>query len=69
MPNMGSQELTSMTKNYFDMIAKPRLIYQGHSTDYQRLESLRAMVEDHFAILKVGPALRFALREAPFALA
>jgi D-tagatose-1,6-bisphosphate aldolase subunit GatZ/KbaZ len=27
------------------------------------------MVEDHFAILKVGPALTFALREAVFALA
>ena len=27
------------------------------------------MAEDHFAILKVGPALTFALREALFALA
>ena len=30
---------------------------------------LRALVEDHFAILKVGPALTFAFREAVFALA
>lgn len=45
------------------------LIYEAHSTDYQRKEALRQMVEDHFAILKVGPALTFAFREAVFALA
>mgnify|MGYP000116422516 CR=1 FL=1 len=47
----------------------PRMVYEAHSTDYQLPEALRAMVEDHFAILKVGPALTFALREAVFALA
>ncbi|MDT7885203.1 MAG: class II D-tagatose-bisphosphate aldolase, non-catalytic subunit [Thermoflexus sp.] len=46
----------------------PGMIYEAHSTDYQPPEALRAMVEDHFAILKVGPALTFALREAVFAL-
>ncbi len=45
------------------------LVFEAHSTDYQRVASLRALVEDHFAILKVGPALTFALREALFALA
>lgn len=45
------------------------LVYEAHSTDYQAGESLRQMVEDHFAILKVGPWLTFALREAIFALA
>lgn len=45
------------------------LIYEAHSTDYQTAEVLKQMVEDHFAILKVGPALTFALREAVFALA
>jgi D-tagatose-1,6-bisphosphate aldolase subunit GatZ/KbaZ len=45
------------------------LIYEAHSTDYQPAESLRQLVEDHFAILKVGPALTFALREGIFALA
>jgi D-tagatose-1,6-bisphosphate aldolase subunit GatZ/KbaZ len=40
----------------------------AHSTDYQRPEALRQMVEDHFAILKVGPWLTFAFREAVFAL-
>jgi D-tagatose-1,6-bisphosphate aldolase subunit GatZ/KbaZ len=45
------------------------MVYEAHSTDYQTPAALRAMVEDHFAILKVGPALTFALREAVFALA
>jgi D-tagatose-1,6-bisphosphate aldolase subunit GatZ/KbaZ len=44
-------------------------IYEAHSTDYQRRDSLRALVSDHFAILKVGPALTFAFREAVFSLA
>lgn len=44
------------------------LVYEGHSTDYQSPEELRQMVEDGIAILKVGPALTFALREALFAL-
>ncbi len=47
----------------------PRLVYEAHSTDYQKPGSLRQLVEDHFAILKVGPALTFAFREAVFALA
>ncbi|HVM70649.1 MAG TPA: class II D-tagatose-bisphosphate aldolase, non-catalytic subunit [Anaerolineales bacterium] len=44
-------------------------IYEAHSTDYQTAENLKALVRDHFAILKVGPALTFAFREALFALA
>jgi D-tagatose-1,6-bisphosphate aldolase subunit GatZ/KbaZ len=44
------------------------LVYEAHSTDYQTRDALRQMVEDHFAILKVGPALTFAFREAVFAL-
>lgn len=47
----------------------PRMVYEAHSTDYQTRAALRALVEDHFAILKVGPWLTFALREAVFALA
>ena len=31
------------------------LVYEAHSTDYQGEGALRALVEDHFAILKVGP--------------
>ncbi len=46
----------------------PGLVFEGHSTDYQPGERLREMVEDGIAILKVGPALTFALREGLFAL-
>lgn len=46
----------------------PGLIYEAHSTDYQTSETLHTLVRDHFAILKVGPALTFAWREAVFAL-
>ena len=44
------------------------LVYEAHSTDYQDEGSLRALVEDRFAVLKVGPELTFAFREAVFAL-
>jgi D-tagatose-1,6-bisphosphate aldolase subunit GatZ/KbaZ len=44
-------------------------VYEAHSTDYQPRASLRALVHDHFAILKVGPALTYAFRQAVFALA
>jgi D-tagatose-1,6-bisphosphate aldolase subunit GatZ/KbaZ len=44
------------------------LIFEAHSTDYQTPASLAALVEDGFAILKVGPWLTFALREALYAL-
>jgi D-tagatose-1,6-bisphosphate aldolase subunit GatZ/KbaZ len=46
----------------------PALVYEAHSTDYQSPAALAEMVEDHFAILKVGPWLTFAYREAIFAL-
>ena len=45
------------------------LVYEAHSTDYQTRQALRNLVKDHFAILKVGPGLTFAFREAVFALA
>lgn len=45
------------------------LIYEAHSTDYQTEEELKEMVEDQFCILKVGPWLTYAYREALFALA
>jgi D-tagatose-1,6-bisphosphate aldolase subunit GatZ/KbaZ len=47
----------------------PGLVFEAHSTDYQSREALKQMVQDHFAVLKVGPALTFAFREAVFALA
>lgn len=46
----------------------PNLVYEAHSTDYQTSNALKALVEDHFAILKVGPWLTSAWREAVFSL-
>lgn len=46
----------------------PNLVFEGHSTDFQFPEKLKEMVEDGVAILKVGPALTFALREGLFSL-
>ena len=44
------------------------LVFEAHSTDYQTPEALAALVRDHYAILKVGPGVTFALREALWAL-
>ncbi|MDD7051302.1 MAG: class II D-tagatose-bisphosphate aldolase, non-catalytic subunit [Lachnospiraceae bacterium] len=46
----------------------PQVCFEGHSSDYQSPECLKKMVEDGIAILKVGPALTYGLREALFAL-
>lgn len=46
----------------------PGIVFEAHSTDYQLPQALSHMVEDHFAILKVGPWLTFAFREAVLAL-
>lgn len=48
---------------------EPGMVFEAHSTDYQTPEALSALVEDHWAVLKVGPGLTFALREALYALA
>ena len=45
-----------------------RIVFEAHSTDYQTAPALAALVRDHFAILKVGPGVTFALREALWAL-
>jgi len=47
----------------------PGIVFEAHSTDYQRGQAYRELVEDGFAILKVGPELTFAMRQALFALA
>ena len=49
--------------------AEPTMVFEAHSTDYQLPEALAALVTDHWAVLKVGPGLTFALREGLFALA
>ena len=45
------------------------VVFEAHSTDFQRPEAFRGLVEDGFAILKVGPGVTFAMREAICALA
>jgi D-tagatose-1,6-bisphosphate aldolase subunit GatZ/KbaZ len=45
------------------------IVFEAHSTDYQLPDAYGELVHDGFAILKVGPALTFALREALDALA
>ncbi len=57
-----TRELTDAVKRY------PGLVFEGHSTDYQTAQHLKEMVEDGVAILKVGPALTFAVREAVYML-
>ncbi|MBB3429004.1 D-tagatose-1,6-bisphosphate aldolase subunit GatZ/KbaZ [Rhizobium sp. BK312] len=46
----------------------PGLLFEAHSTDYQPADALAALVDGGFAILKVGPGLTFALREALYGL-
>jgi D-tagatose 6-phosphate 4-epimerase len=44
------------------------LVFEAHSTDYQPAARLAELARDRFCILKVGPALTFALREALYGL-
>ncbi|HTW08240.1 MAG TPA: D-tagatose-bisphosphate aldolase, class II, non-catalytic subunit [Acidimicrobiales bacterium] len=46
----------------------PGLVFEAHSTDYQPAGKLAELVRDGFAVLKVGPGLTFALREALYGL-
>lgn len=57
------------TKDLTRYIQRQPMVYEAHSTDYQTQDALGNLVRDHFAILKVGPALTFAYREAIFILA
>ena len=44
------------------------ITFEAYSTDYQSHQSLRSLVHDGFAILKVGPELTFMLREVLYGL-
>lgn len=57
-----AQKLSTLVTDY------PHLVFEAHSTDYQPPKAYSDLVKNHFAILKVGPALTFALREALYAL-
>ncbi len=61
VPYPGAPALTAA-------LADLPLVYEAHSTDYQTGPALAALVRDGFAILKVGPGLTFALREALYGL-
>ena len=59
----SAADLSNFIKNRED------LVFEAHSTDYQTTSALKSLVEDGFAILKVGPALTYAKRRALFSLA
>ena len=46
----------------------PGIVFEAHSTDFQSGAGLADLVAGHFPILKVGPSLTFAFREALFAM-
>lgn len=58
----GAAELSA------SVLALDGAVFEAHSTDYQNPQAYDALVRMHFAILKVGPAATFALREAIYAL-
>jgi D-tagatose-1,6-bisphosphate aldolase subunit GatZ/KbaZ len=47
----------------------PNAVFEAHSTDYQAEAALAGLVASHFAILKVGPEMTFAFRQAVVAMA
>lgn len=51
-----------------DYMYGTNMAIEGHSTDYQTEKNLAQMCQDGCAILKVGPAFTFALREGLFSL-
>lgn len=46
----------------------PHIAFEAHSTDYQEDAVFADLARRHFAVLKVGPALTFAYRQALYAL-
>lgn len=46
----------------------PHMAFEAHSTDYQKDEVFADLAWRHFSVLKVGPALTFAYRQAIYAL-
>jgi D-tagatose 6-phosphate 4-epimerase len=60
-----SSKATALSATLKDM---PGLVFEAHSTDYQTRANLTDLVQDGFAILKVGPGLTFVLREALYGL-
>ncbi|MDO5898067.1 D-tagatose-bisphosphate aldolase, class II, non-catalytic subunit [Agrobacterium sp. Azo12] len=59
------EQARNLSQSLTDM---PNVVFEAHSTDYQTAEALSSLVGGGFAILKVGPGLTFALREALYGL-
>jgi D-tagatose-1,6-bisphosphate aldolase subunit GatZ/KbaZ len=59
------EQARNLSQSLTDM---PNVVFEAHSTDYQTAAALSSLVGDGFAILKVGPGLTFALREALYGL-
>ena len=68
----GDQDIiyfdTTKSQQLSQLACELGLVFEAHSTDYQRPHGLRELVKNHFAILKVGPWLSYAYREALFSL-
>jgi D-tagatose-1,6-bisphosphate aldolase subunit GatZ/KbaZ len=60
------EKAAALSETIFDI---PDAVFEAHSTDYQSEAALTALVRGHFGILKVGPELTFAFREAVVAMA
>ena len=54
--------LASMRADY------PHLAFEAHSTDYQKPAVFAELAQRHFTVMKVGPALTYAYRQAIYAL-
>lgn len=71
-------EFSPVTVHHFDTTSKDplsgllpdyeNLAFEAHSTDYQRPEVFAELARRHFTVLKVGPALTFAYRQAVYGL-
>lgn len=56
---------------HFQMFLKehPEMVMEAHSSAYQKPQACAELIRDGLAILKVGSALTFALKETLYALA
>lgn len=61
--NLGSDDQLSAV-----LQSRGDLCFEAHSTDYQDDTVFPALAKRHFAVLKVGPALTYAYRQAVYAL-
>lgn len=61
-------EAAAALSAFHDQLPDP-MTFEVHAADYQSPTALAQMVRDHFILLKIGPCLTFAWREALMALA